>query len=1138
MKSSRIVFILILLILVSEGKTQESVSNFQSITEKLIISSNDLSLQLKNTFILPQSEEVVIQQGKLIRKSDYDIDYRLGILRIKKRISLRDSIRISYRILPFQLKPNYQFMPFVAWQSKDSLAQITENRPKTTIKTQADIFSETQLRRSGSLTRSVSVGNRQGLQLDSGLRLQLEGKITSDVEVIAALSDQNIPIQPEGNTQTLQEIDKVYIQIRGPQVQAQLGDFNLQYRGGRFGNYQRKLQGAMLQYSRDQTNATISGAVSKGKFHTQRFTAQEGLQGPYQLQGERGESEIIVLAGTERVRVDGEPMIRGEENDYVIDYGNGQITFTRKRLITGDSRIEVDFEYSDLRFQRNLYSARFNGVGFSNKLQYNALFVREADDPNNLLEADLNADERIILEELGDQTDSAFVESGRFVGQGKGNYVRIDSLDQQTFKFVGEGNGDYLVIFTYKGVGQGEYSYAGQGQYRFVGNGLGNYSPKRFLPVAQSQNLSSFYLQYDPNEIIGFSGEFALSQTDLNLWSSLDDKNNLGSAFQIQAQVKPRKIQFGKSSIGTVQFSGTWREKGKRFIELSRDEEVEYNRKWDLSPSSSERGEKVKELNAVYSPIQGGKIGVDWGEYNRSSLFSSKRLLTEVSFEKQKLPQIRYREENIDRSDKATQVRGDWIRRLGQIQYQVWRIRPFFRYEGEDKKDRSFADSLRTGFTFDDYSIGIGIRLAKPLELSYRQNLREDQRVSLNSLKDYSKAESQFIKLSLSRWKNLQMSFEFTDRRREFFQTDQPEKKTRLADFLAIYAPWKQALKVDVRVRMSNTQISKTEQFYFKVEEGRGNFRFDFDLNEYVPDIFGEFVLRTLATGEFEPVNDLLMNAKLSIKPGLFWKITKQQKSKLKRWLTSISWQSYFSFDEKSRRDNPWDIPLGGSIFPNEETVFGRYLIRQDLNLFENVYTRSLRIRWLQSLEKNNRLTGGGQESRRQELSLRFKSKVSKRFSIETTLANKMVDRLFESTTRIDRRILSRGGNFRLSYRPKPVMEIASDLLFMYDLDRVANPETRALLVGIKPNFSYAFRGKGRLRGEVEFSNVTAKPSDAILPYEMVNGRRVGENISWLFSLDYRVSSQVMILFSYIGRKLPGRDEYQHIGKAEVKAFF
>ena len=77
------------------------------------------------------------------------------------------------------------------------------------------------------------------------------------------------------------------------------------------------------------------------------------MQGPYQLTGLSGERDIIVLAGTEKVFLDGIEMVRGENNDYIIEYANATITFTPKKLITNASRISVDFEYTDRRYSRN-----------------------------------------------------------------------------------------------------------------------------------------------------------------------------------------------------------------------------------------------------------------------------------------------------------------------------------------------------------------------------------------------------------------------------------------------------------------------------------------------------------------------------------------------------------------------------------------------------------------------------------------------------------------------------------------------------------------------------------------------------------------------------------------------------------------
>ncbi|MDE0684675.1 MAG: hypothetical protein OXI63_17280, partial [Candidatus Poribacteria bacterium] len=393
-------------------------------TESFELKTDEQEFTVKYPPILPNSEQLVAANGKvLVRNVDYQIDFYPGKITIVKRDAITDPyrLRITYRTLPFAIKEVYK-RDLYGEQNPDSLRFpsaeessvkekpdetnrfLTDNRQPTTDNYSPD-SQTSQLEVSGSQTFGISVGSGRDVTPNQELRVNVEGNVSENISILALLSDQDLPIQPEGTTESIQDIDQKLVRITHPNMRGTLGDFEGSLGASEFIFFPRALEGVQVE-----------GDFKWGKFHLIPSAIPKGQSTSLVLRGEEGRSEyrltvdgqyVIVKAGSEIVWLNGERMRRGENNDYVIrEYGDPIIEFNSKHLITSNDTIRIDFEYipEERAYQQNLYGLSSVFTLSGERITLGASYAVEADlnQPEQALiqitDADLEALRQNILD--------------------------------------------------------------------------------------------------------------------------------------------------------------------------------------------------------------------------------------------------------------------------------------------------------------------------------------------------------------------------------------------------------------------------------------------------------------------------------------------------------------------------------------------------------------------------------------------------------------------------------------------------------------------------------------------------------------------------------------------------------------------
>ena len=537
-----------------------------SFKDSITYNSDSKYIQLTNNFIIESTVKIFLDDSLIKPNKIYPLEGKIFLMGIPNKSFLVIDYEFLKKNIPLTVGPKWKQFPILTTLSpiKEGNNDLIENIP---IKDDKTIYS------SGSFFRSLSVSPYATSDFQGGIQMELNGIILENIEVSGVLTDQNFPLQEEGNTQELRDFDKVFLKVQHPYIEIDAGDIDYTHSEVDY-SINRKLEGLKNVFQFKEWSGSSVYASSKGEFHFIEFKGRDGDQGPYQLVGKDGSRDIAILSGTEKVWLNGERLERGQNYDYTIDYSSSEIYFTPKKLIDFDTDIFVEYQYSDFNYQKG-----FRGITLENKLSNFGFFslglfdefdqYNKIDFENEKLGAFLNADSSKVIR------STALIDS-------TGDYVYIDSIYVYDPSNAYNDFPRYQVRFIIDPAGSyvRENSDDNKMFYKYVSdpptyNSKELYSPYRTIFAPNDHQFGKAHISLSLNEVLHVEGK--ISGSRLN-------QNTIGSDRYLNALSHIIKISSDTIDLDVFKFNLVYKNQklGKEYLPLGREQEVMQTRLWNL----------------------------------------------------------------------------------------------------------------------------------------------------------------------------------------------------------------------------------------------------------------------------------------------------------------------------------------------------------------------------------------------------------------------------------------------------------------------------------------------------------------------------------------------------------------------------
>lgn len=1162
MKFIRVFFILLCFFISFSGFAQDLSRSHQ---RTFTISSDTLILD--SLSIIPGSVSV---HGQNV--PPFVINYSLhALIFVKDSVNGR-SLQINYKTFPYNFeKKIFHRDPEII--SKD--LSRPENPFIITYNEQPNsnsIFLNDGLNKNGSISRGITFGNNQDVVVNSNLNLQVSGKLTPEIDMVMAATDNNIPFQADGTTAQLQEFDKVFIQLSNDNTKLIVGDYQLSKpTNSYFMNFYKRAQGAYISNATADSvgrkkitfKTQLAGAVSKGKFSRNVIFGNENNQGPYRLTGANSEPFVIVLSGTEKIYIDGKLLQRGQENDYIIDYNTAEITFTAKQIITKDKRIVAEFQYAERNYGRSLFFLGEEIESDKTKLFLNVF--SEQDNKNRTLQQTLTQDQKNVMFDIGDTLSKAYY-SGAAMAEFNSSevfYRKTDTLvNLITYKdiYIYSTNPDsakYRVKFSNLGANKGNYiqiaSTANGKVFKWVapvaGIQQGNYEPVIPLVTPKQQQMltAGFEQNFNKNHQLYIEG--VMSKNDINTFSPYNSDNDAGYGYKI----KSNNTNFiGKDTSDSTPlkliYNAGYEYVQKNFTQIERFRTIEFQRDWNrpyVDNINSDQhiisGEAGIQKQNKYKVIYG------FNSFNEGSFYSGNRQQLSSSLSYKKF----YADYNSSfLSASSSSGNSEFYRHKSVISQGLGKIRFSLSDEFENNLFKApFTGKLmpRT-YQFWDWeaSISNADSTVNKIKIFYRE--RTDKQAYSNGIKDSTYAQNAGLQLGIYSLKNHPVTFYFTYRelhlRNVVSNALKPDNSllSRLE-----YSPrlWKGFITSTLFYETGYGLENKKEFYYLEVAPGQGQYAWN-DYNENGIKELNEFEIAQYSdqakfiriytpTNLYVKVLQNQLSFSFNLRPNA---LVKEGSSGFGKFMGKFATQTVYRVDNKTYDNGQF---FNSNFFSSEVAdtalLSANYALRQSLFFNQSATVFGMDYSFLNN--KSKQLLLNGFDSRDNYThEVRWRLNFLKSWSFLSTNSGGI--KSFASQYFVSRnyKIEFYELEEKLSFQPSTAFRLSAIFKYSSRQNIREGGFQKAQINDYALETRYNESEKGSFNFRADFLTITYNDVESTpVAYEMLNALKPGFNYTWTISYQRNLTGNIQVSINYDGRKTPN-SKIVHIGGAQVRAFF